>query len=180
MPSIAGLHAHACPSCSVQPRRAPRTRTVRTNRTKRNESHSFIDRCVCWLPLHPPNHPAPLQPRRLSTKSCLRNNSTHTIPPMVYMRISAPNRYILQTYARPADLVFTRGQGARLYDAYGREYLDFYGGIAVNSIGTSNWFVIHITSTATLLETTPALDNAWPPHITSHITYNRSQRCPVA
>lgn len=45
-----------------------------------------------------------------------------------------PCRYILQTYARP-NLVFTRGEGARLYDAHGKEYLDFAAGIAVNALG---------------------------------------------
>ena len=45
-----------------------------------------------------------------------------------------PRRYILQTYARP-NLVFTRGEGARLYDAHGKEYLDFAAGIAVNALG---------------------------------------------
>ena len=44
------------------------------------------------------------------------------------------NRYILQTYARP-DIVFTHGEGARMYDAYGKEYLDFAAGIAVNALG---------------------------------------------
>jgi predicted acetylornithine/succinylornithine family transaminase len=32
-------------------------------------------------------------------------------------------------------LVMERGEGVRLYDAAGREYLDFAGGIAVNSLG---------------------------------------------
>ena len=43
-------------------------------------------------------------------------------------------RYIMQTYARP-NLVFTHGEGARLYDAHGKEYLDFAAGIAVNALG---------------------------------------------
>lgn len=43
-------------------------------------------------------------------------------------------RYIMQTYVRP-NMVLTRGEGARLYDAHGKEYLDFAAGIAVNSLG---------------------------------------------
>ena len=43
-------------------------------------------------------------------------------------------RYVMQTYARP-ELVFTHGEGARLYDAHGKEYLDFAAGIAVNALG---------------------------------------------
>jgi acetylornithine aminotransferase len=44
-------------------------------------------------------------------------------------------KYVLQTYARPADVVFTRGEGATLYDAAGRAYLDMAAGIAVNCLG---------------------------------------------
>jgi len=41
---------------------------------------------------------------------------------------------ICQTYAR-YDLVLVRGSGCRLWDANGREYLDFVGGIAVCNLG---------------------------------------------
>jgi acetylornithine/N-succinyldiaminopimelate aminotransferase len=41
---------------------------------------------------------------------------------------------LLPTYAR-ADLVLVRGEGSRVWDADGREYLDFGGGIAVVSLG---------------------------------------------
>jgi predicted acetylornithine/succinylornithine family transaminase len=42
--------------------------------------------------------------------------------------------YIANTYARfPIALV--RGKGARVWDANGKEYLDFVGGIAVNNLG---------------------------------------------
>jgi acetylornithine/N-succinyldiaminopimelate aminotransferase len=41
---------------------------------------------------------------------------------------------LLPTYAR-ADVTFVRGEGCRVWDAGGREYLDFGGGIAVVSLG---------------------------------------------
>ena len=41
---------------------------------------------------------------------------------------------LLPTYAR-ADLVLVRGEGSRVWDADGRAYLDFGGGIAVVSLG---------------------------------------------
>jgi len=41
---------------------------------------------------------------------------------------------LLPTYAR-VDVTFVRGKGARLWDADGREYLDFGSGIAVVSLG---------------------------------------------
>lgn len=37
-------------------------------------------------------------------------------------------QYVLQTYGRPADVVFVKGQGSKLYDMNGREYLDMAAG----------------------------------------------------
>ncbi|GFN21890.1 acetylornithine transaminase [Thermanaeromonas sp. C210] len=43
-------------------------------------------------------------------------------------------QYVMHTYSRyPVALV--RGEGVRVWDADGREYLDFVGGLAVNSLG---------------------------------------------
>lgn len=42
-------------------------------------------------------------------------------------------RYVMQTYA--PGMAIVRGRGARVWDAEGREYLDFIAGIAVTSIG---------------------------------------------
>jgi len=44
------------------------------------------------------------------------------------------SQYIMQTYAR-VPLSIVRGQGCRVYDAEGREYLDFVAGVAVNALG---------------------------------------------
>ncbi len=43
-------------------------------------------------------------------------------------------RYIMQTYRRPRILMVA-GEGARLRDSYGNEYIDCVGGIAVNVTG---------------------------------------------
>jgi acetylornithine/N-succinyldiaminopimelate aminotransferase len=43
-------------------------------------------------------------------------------------------RYAMPTYAR-APVEFVRGQGARLWDAEGREYLDFFAGLSVHNAG---------------------------------------------
>jgi len=43
-------------------------------------------------------------------------------------------RHVLQTYRR-APVTFVRGQGVRLYDLDGREYLDLLSGIGVASLG---------------------------------------------
>ena len=44
---------------------------------------------------------------------------------------------MLQTYVRP-KFVLERGEGAKLWDTDGKEYLDFAAGIAVNSLGASH------------------------------------------
>jgi len=44
------------------------------------------------------------------------------------------DEHVLSTYLR-ADEVFVRGQGARLWDSDGRQWLDFLGGIAVSALG---------------------------------------------
>jgi predicted acetylornithine/succinylornithine family transaminase len=43
-------------------------------------------------------------------------------------------RYAMPTYAR-APVEFVRGEGARLWDAEGKEYLDFFAGLSVQNAG---------------------------------------------
>jgi acetylornithine/N-succinyldiaminopimelate aminotransferase len=43
-------------------------------------------------------------------------------------------RYLMRTYSR-APVEFVRGEGARLWDSEGKEYLDFLAGISVCSVG---------------------------------------------
>ena len=50
---------------------------------------------------------------------------------------SMDKQYVLQTYARDYTN-FVKGVGATLYDAEGRDYIDFGSGIAVNSVGHGN------------------------------------------
>lgn len=52
----------------------------------------------------------------------------------------------MQTYVRP-DIVFTHAEGARMWDAHGKEYLDFAAGIAVNSVGKVTCFEQRCVST---------------------------------
>jgi acetylornithine/N-succinyldiaminopimelate aminotransferase len=44
------------------------------------------------------------------------------------------SRWVMQTYAR-MPVEFVRGQGARVWDSEGKEYLDFLAGISVCSVG---------------------------------------------
>lgn len=48
--------------------------------------------------------------------------------------IELDKNYVMQTYGR-LPIVIVRGQGARVWDVRGKEYLDFVAGIAVNGLG---------------------------------------------
>ncbi|GFE57060.1 acetylornithine transaminase [Geobacter sp. AOG1] len=48
--------------------------------------------------------------------------------------IAKADKYVMKTYGR-YPLVPVRGEGCRLWDADGKEYLDFLGGVAVNNLG---------------------------------------------
>lgn len=48
--------------------------------------------------------------------------------------IALESELFVHTYAR-APVVFVRGEGSKLYDIEGKEYIDMAGGIAVNALG---------------------------------------------
>lgn len=48
--------------------------------------------------------------------------------------IAEEHRYLFQNYGRQ-PIVIERGEGTRAWDADGKEYLDFVGGLAVNALG---------------------------------------------
>lgn len=47
---------------------------------------------------------------------------------------AAAAQLLVPTYSRP-NVVFTRGQGSRLFDSQGKAYIDFAAGIAVTALG---------------------------------------------
>jgi acetylornithine/N-succinyldiaminopimelate aminotransferase len=51
--------------------------------------------------------------------------------------IDLDSKYIMQTYGRQ-PIAITHGKGAVVWDANGKEYLDFFAGIAVNALGQSH------------------------------------------
>ena len=53
---------------------------------------------------------------------------------------------LMNNYGTPR-LPLVRGEGTRLWDADGREYLDFVGGIAVNALGHAHPAVVEAVST---------------------------------
>ena len=62
--------------------------------------------------------------------------------------------FVMGTYVRQPG-VFVRGEGARLWDDSGKEYLDFLGGIAVNGVGHCHPRIVKAlqNQAATLLHT---------------------------
>ena len=61
------------------------------------------------------------------------------------MSTASYDTHLATTYARyPVD--FVRGEGVRLWDAEGNEYLDFLAGISVSSVGHCHPAVVSETT----------------------------------
>ncbi|MHA6692413.1 acetylornithine transaminase [Devosia sp. A449] len=69
------------------------------------------------------------------------------------------------TYAR-SDLAFERGEGMRLYDQHGRDYLDFHSGIAVNALGHGDPHLVNALKNAA--------DKVW--HVSNVFTIREQER----
>jgi len=52
----------------------------------------------------------------------------------IRMAIEMDKKYVMQSYSR-IPIVIDKGEGVRVWDKEGREYLDFISGIGVNAIG---------------------------------------------
>ena len=58
-------------------------------------------------------------------------------------RLLDAEKFLLPTYKRP-PVVMTNGRGAYIYDAAGKKYLDFLGGIAVNALGHAHTRIVKV------------------------------------
>jgi acetylornithine aminotransferase/acetylornithine/N-succinyldiaminopimelate aminotransferase len=58
-------------------------------------------------------------------------------------RLLDAEKFLLPTYKRP-PLVMTHGRGAYVFDAAGKKYLDFLGGIAVNALGHAHPRIVKV------------------------------------
>src|SRR5213595_530128 len=89
--------------------------------------------------------------RTSSTVGCRTRSCSSSSPPKVWARWSQRShdgfpmtrlsdlelldaQYVMQTYSR-LPIAFVRGEGTRLWDTEGKEYLDFLSGLAVTSLG---------------------------------------------
>ncbi len=73
---------------------------------------------------------------------------------------------LMQNYAEP-PVTFVRGEGSRLYDTAGREYLDFLSGLAVTSLGHAHPAVAEAIATQarTLSHVSNLFGNAVGPEV---------------
>ncbi len=78
--------------------------------------------------------------------------------------------HVMQTYAR-LPVAFVRGEGTRLYDTEGTEYLDFLGGLAVTSLGHAHPAVADAIAdqARTLLHVSNLYYNAIQPELAARI-----------
>jgi len=58
-------------------------------------------------------------------------------------RLSDADKFLLPTYRRP-PMLLTHGRGCYVYDAGGKRYLDFLGGIAVNALGHAHPRIVKV------------------------------------
>src|SRR6202795_2512021 len=58
-------------------------------------------------------------------------------------RLLDAEKFLLPTYKRH-PVVMTHGRGAYIYDATGKKYLDFLGGIAVNALGHAHTRIVKV------------------------------------
>ena len=95
-----------------------------------------------------------------------------TGPTMSFAELKAlDDQHVMQTYAGRFDVAFVRGDGARLWDSEGNEYLDFLSGIAVASLGHANPTIAEAISDQanTLLHVSNFFLNAWQPRLAEKI-----------
>src|SRR3989475_12933027 len=71
-------------------------------------------------------------------------------------------QFLLPTYKRP-PIVFTHGRGGYVFDARGKKYLDFLGGIAVNALGHAHPRIVRVIrrEAARAIHLSNLYHNAW-------------------
>jgi predicted acetylornithine/succinylornithine family transaminase len=79
--------------------------------------------------------------------------------------------HVMQTYAGRYDVAFVRGEGTRLWDSEGKEYLDFLAGLAVVSLGHAHPAIAAAIAeqAATLLHVSNFFLNEWQPRLAAKI-----------
>jgi acetylornithine/N-succinyldiaminopimelate aminotransferase len=85
--------------------------------------------------------------KRAATKS---KSAARKVAPLMHphrtkpdARLADAEKFLLPTYKRP-PIVITHGRGCYVFDASGKKYLDFLGGIAVNALGHAHPRIVKV------------------------------------
>ncbi len=76
-------------------------------------------------------------------RSAGKPKSAHARAPKADARVTNADKFLLPTYKR-SPFVLTHGRGCYVYDADGKKYLDFLGGIAVNALGHAHPRIVKV------------------------------------
>jgi acetylornithine/N-succinyldiaminopimelate aminotransferase len=76
----------------------------------------------------------PLAKSKSGMRPVRKSRAAHARSSKLDPRVRDADKFLLPTYKR-SPFVLTHGRGCYVYDANGKEYLDFLGGIAVNALG---------------------------------------------
>ena len=82
-------------------------------------------------------------PRNKHTTPGGRKPAAFQARPSGDARLMDAEKFLLPTYKR-SPVVLTRGRGVYVYDADGKKYLDFLGGIAVNALGHAHPRIVKV------------------------------------
>jgi len=76
-------------------------------------------------------------------RPALNAKSAHSRPTKSDSRVRDAEKFLLPTYKR-SPFVLTHGRGCHVFDADGKKYLDFLGGIAVNALGHAHPRIVKV------------------------------------
>jgi acetylornithine/N-succinyldiaminopimelate aminotransferase len=84
-----------------------------------------------------------LAKKKLVAHAAAKPKPTLARKPKPDTRLADAEKFLLPTYKRSAVLI-THGRGCYVYDADGKKYLDFLGGIAVNALGHAHPRIVKV------------------------------------
>src|SRR3989442_6275305 len=81
--------------------------------------------------------------KKTVSRAAFKSKASGMQPVKQDARLLDAEKFLLPTYKRP-PVVMTHGRGAYVFDATGKRYLDFLGGIAVNALGHAHPRVVKV------------------------------------
>jgi acetylornithine aminotransferase/acetylornithine/N-succinyldiaminopimelate aminotransferase len=81
--------------------------------------------------------------KKIATRPAAKSERLNVPAPKPDARLLDAEKFLLPTYKRQ-PVVMTQGRGAYVFDATGKKYLDFLGGIAVNALGHAHPRIVKV------------------------------------